>query len=88
MKVRILMQHLKVCSKFLWVYLSTSSLQAPQKAEQEKYGIFFDDDYNYLQHLRGVREAVNWDDEDLEVYTIRCEDPQVTTCSLVSLADH
>lgn len=49
---------------------------ASEKSEQEKYGIFFDDDYNYLQHLRGVREAVNWDDEDLEVYTIRCEDPQ------------
>ncbi|XP_064086277.1 protein LTV1 homolog isoform X2 [Macrobrachium nipponense] len=47
-----------------------------QKAEQQKYGIYFDDDYNYLQHLRGVREAVNWDDEELEVYTIRKEDPQ------------
>ncbi|KAK7077344.1 Protein ltv1, partial [Halocaridina rubra] len=48
-----------------------------QKTEQEKYGIYFDDDYNYLQHLRGVREAVNWDDEELEVYMIRKEDPQV-----------
>ncbi|MPC36268.1 Protein LTV1 [Portunus trituberculatus] len=50
---------------------------ATNKSEQEKYGIFFDDDYDYLQHLRGVREAVNWDEEELEVYTIRCEDPQV-----------
>ncbi|XP_063848884.1 protein LTV1 homolog [Scylla paramamosain] len=49
---------------------------ANHKSEQEKYGIFFDDDYDYLQHLRGVREAVNWDEEELEVYTIRCEDPQ------------
>lgn len=44
------------------------------KAEQEKYGIYFDDDYDYLQHLRGVREAVEWDNLDLEVYTIRNED--------------
>ncbi|XP_023247705.1 protein LTV1 homolog, partial [Copidosoma floridanum] len=25
-----------------------------QKEEQKKYGVFFDDDYNYLQHLRDV----------------------------------
>ncbi|KAG7169546.1 LTV1-like [Homarus americanus] len=48
-----------------------------KKTELEKFGIFFDDDYNYLQHLRGVREAVNWDEEELEVYTIRREDPQM-----------
>lgn len=54
----------------------TQDNEASQKTEQEKYGIFFDDDYDYLQHLRGVREAVNWDEEDLEVYTIRREDPQ------------
>nr|XP_045592965.1 protein LTV1 homolog [Procambarus clarkii] len=54
-----------------------STEENPKKTEQEKYGIFFDDDYNYLQHLRGVREAVNWDEEELEVYTIRREDPQM-----------
>ncbi|XP_071524131.1 protein LTV1 homolog isoform X2 [Panulirus ornatus] len=53
------------------------SEQNTQKAEQEKYGIFFDDDYNYLQHLKGVQEAVDWEEEDLEVYTIRREDPQM-----------
>ncbi|KAK7793031.1 hypothetical protein R5R35_004462 [Gryllus longicercus] len=28
------------------------------KEEQQKYGIFFDDDYNYLQHLRSIKEVV------------------------------
>ena len=45
--------------------------------------MFFDDDYDYLQHLRGVKEAVNWDEQELEVYTIRREDPQVTLYYLI-----
>ncbi|XP_039749446.1 protein LTV1 homolog [Pararge aegeria] len=28
-----------------------------RKEEQSKYGIFFDDDYNYLQHLKDTREV-------------------------------
>ncbi|XP_028165493.1 protein LTV1 homolog [Ostrinia furnacalis] len=28
-----------------------------RKEEQQKYGIFFDDDYNYLQHLKDTREV-------------------------------
>lgn len=40
-------------------------------AEQEKYVVFFEDDCNYLQHLKGMWEAIRWDDEELEVYTIR-----------------
>ncbi|KAF2883384.1 hypothetical protein ILUMI_22797 [Ignelater luminosus] len=28
--------------------------------EQHKYGIFFDDDYNYLQHLRDVDNTAEW----------------------------
>ncbi|CAJ0593461.1 unnamed protein product [Cylicocyclus nassatus] len=28
-----------------------------QLEEQHKYGIFFDDDYDYMQHLRDIREA-------------------------------
>ncbi|KAK3858881.1 hypothetical protein Pcinc_034959 [Petrolisthes cinctipes] len=47
-----------------------------EKEEEETYGVFFDDDYDYLQHLRGVKEAINWDEPDLEVYTIRKPDPQ------------
>ncbi|XP_072750748.1 protein LTV1 homolog isoform X2 [Anoplolepis gracilipes] len=32
-----------------------------RKKEQQKYGIYFDDDYNYLQHLRDVnRLSVEW----------------------------
>lgn len=33
-----------------------NALASPRRLqEQEKYGIYFDDDYNYLQHLRDVR---------------------------------
>lgn len=34
-----------------------------RKEEQKKYGIYFDDDYNYLQHLRDSKEVSNieWD---------------------------
>lgn len=28
--------------------------------EQRKYGIYFDDDYNYLQHLRDVNPSTEW----------------------------
>jgi protein LTV1 len=28
--------------------------------EQKKYGIYFDDDYNYLQHLRDVNPLTEW----------------------------
>ncbi|KAB0803328.1 hypothetical protein PPYR_00327 [Photinus pyralis] len=31
-----------------------------RKEEQEKYGIFYDDDYNYLQHLRDVNSTAEW----------------------------
>lgn len=57
--------------------------QSEEREEQEKFGVFFDDDYNYLQHLRGVKEAINWDEEELEVYTIRREDPQVGASPLL-----
>lgn len=33
-----------------------------KRTEQKKFGIFFDDDYDYLQHLRGPDEkAVHWE---------------------------
>ncbi|XP_012214437.1 protein LTV1 homolog [Linepithema humile] len=33
-----------------------------RKEEQQKYGIYFDDDYNYLQHLRDVNTlSVEWE---------------------------
>ena len=31
-----------------------------RKEEQQKYGIYFDDDYNYLQHLRDVEQTAEW----------------------------
>ena len=27
-----------------------------RKEEQRKYGVFFDDDYDYMQHLKDVNE--------------------------------
>ena len=36
-----------------------------QLAEQQKYGIDFDDEYNYLQHLKSVSEL--YDSEMVEV---------------------
>lgn len=35
-----------------------------RKVEQEKFGIYFDDDYNYLQHLRDVK-TVEWERVDV-----------------------
>lgn len=33
-----------------------------QKEEEQKYGIYFDDDYNYLQHLKDVNNlSVEWE---------------------------
>ena len=31
-----------------------------RREEQKKYGIYFDDDYNYLQHLRDVEPIAEW----------------------------
>ncbi|CAL4137228.1 unnamed protein product, partial [Meganyctiphanes norvegica] len=53
------------------------SAQEEVEKEEHKFGVYFDDEYNYLQHLRGTKEAVDWDTPDLEVYTIRKEDSQV-----------
>lgn len=32
-----------------------------QIEEQHKYGIYFDDDYNYLQHLRDTNTHMEWE---------------------------
>jgi protein LTV1 len=35
---------------------------AKRKEEQKKYGIYFDDDYDYLQHLRDANSVtVDWE---------------------------
>lgn len=39
-----------------------SSDNEKRKEEQQKYGIYFDDDYDYLQHLRDVNTlSVEWE---------------------------
>ncbi|KAH0562792.1 protein LTV1 homolog [Cotesia glomerata] len=41
------------------------NLKQKKKEEQEKYGIFFDDDYDYLQHLKdGNKLSVEWERVD------------------------
>lgn len=37
--------------------------ESKRKEEQMKYGVYFDDDYNYLQHLRDVDYTVDWEEE-------------------------
>lgn len=32
-----------------------------RKEEQRKFGIYFDDDYNYLQHLKDVNAVADWE---------------------------
>ncbi|KAL3172776.1 hypothetical protein MRX96_038963 [Rhipicephalus microplus] len=32
-----------------------------RKEEQRKYGIYFDDDYNYLRHLKDVNTVADWE---------------------------
>nr|CAG4651948.1 EOG090X08PQ [Triops cancriformis] len=40
---------------------STSNLDPlKRKEEQHKYGVYFDDEYNYLQHLREPDEGAEW----------------------------
>ncbi|CAG5108562.1 Similar to ltv1: Protein LTV1 homolog (Xenopus laevis), partial [Cotesia congregata] len=42
-----------------------NNLKQKKKEEQEKYGIFFDDDYDYLQHLKdGNKLSVEWERVD------------------------
>lgn len=44
-----------------WYMCASNSLQEinkeKQKEEQQKYGIFFDDEYDYLQHLKDLNEV-------------------------------
>ncbi|CAI2314883.1 unnamed protein product [Caenorhabditis sp. 36 PRJEB53466] len=41
--------------------------------EQQKFGVYYDDDYDYMQHLRGVNEPMKLESltEDVEKTTIR-----------------
>ena len=35
-----------------------------QKEEERKYGVFFDDDYNYMQHLKDREVDRDWSELD------------------------
>lgn len=62
----------------------------PQKAEkkkqieeQQKYGIYFDDDYNYLQHLRETNNQMEWEKVEKITATASVEKPKVNLPSSV-----
>ena len=44
---------------------------ADRKQEQQKYGIFYDDDYDYMQHLKDVDEL---NEVEADVYRIPIKD--------------
>lgn len=64
-------------------YLSELPLQGDKKKqieEQHKYGIYFDDEYNYLQHLRDTNTKMEWE----EVERIPAAKPAPTKLNLPS----
>lgn len=49
------------CSLF-FIYFKQNEAQEKKKEEQVKYGIYFDDEYNYLQHMRDANtQSVEWE---------------------------
>lgn len=46
------------------VTAQTKADSKKQIEEQHKYGIYFDDDYNYLQHLRDTNTKMEWEQVD------------------------
>lgn len=44
--------------------------------EQRKFGIYFDDDYNYLQHLKETNEACVL--EEVETFRLNTTEPPVS----------
>ena len=51
-----------------------------RREEQQKFGIYFDDDYNYLQHLRDVQELNQV--EPGEVYRLEQDKPKKVLLNL------
>lgn len=41
-----------ICDRIANSLLSSKVNDEERRAEQRKYGVFFDDDYDYLQHLK------------------------------------
>lgn len=55
--------YLIIIVTFTYFILQTSEERAKRKKEEQKYGIFFDDEYDYLQHLRDREDpsAIYWE---------------------------
>lgn len=52
--------------------------------EQHKYGIYFDDDYNYLQHLRDTSQKMEWERvERIQAATANNHEPKIKLPSSV-----
>lgn len=44
-----------------------------RKEEEKKYGIYFDDDYDYLQHLRETgKEVAHWEQAPDQKVSYNC----------------
>jgi len=52
----------------------SSEQQAAMKEEERKFGVFFDDDYNYMQHLKD-RTAVEHDWSEADRFILESENP-------------
>ncbi|XP_063696159.1 protein LTV1 homolog [Culicoides brevitarsis] len=58
---------------------------AKRKEEQKKFGIFFDDDYDYLQHLRDVgQQVVSWEPVEPRQKNKSGEEPKAAKIQLPS----
>lgn len=62
------------------VLVEEKSKGKDRKAEQRKYGIYYDDEYDYMQHLKGVEEV----EED---YYFEEFDPKGTRIKEIKLKD-
>ncbi|XP_067633639.1 protein LTV1 homolog [Eurosta solidaginis] len=59
---------------------------AKQREEQQKFGIFFDDDYDYLQHLKKPEQEIVWEYvENPNRARKRLEQGEVTTAPKLAL---
>lgn len=49
-------------SFIVFIHIKQNEEKEKQKEEQIKYGIYFDDEYNYLQHMRDTNtQSVEWE---------------------------
>lgn len=58
--------------------------QEKRRKEQQKFGVFFDDDYDYLQHLREPgNQFVHWEEVPQKVKSDNKEKPKIQLPSSV-----